>query len=131
MSTILLVASSFEGNSMIGAFNKNDKGVQLPEDSHYPLGLAYLHSYLELEGNQVYTLALNHVNYETCFNMVISKIIETSPTIIGLQILTQNRVSTYQLIEYIHEYYPDIKIILGGIHATVMYEQLLKNIPML
>ena len=43
--------------------------------------------------------------------------------------LTSNRVSAYHLIEHIHKNQPDIKIVIGGIHATIMFRQLLKKFP--
>jgi radical SAM superfamily enzyme YgiQ (UPF0313 family) len=126
---VLLITSSFEDVSFVTAVDKDDRGIRLSEDSHYPLGLAYLHSYLESRGNNVHTLALNHIDSEMCFNEVSSIIKQFSPKVIGLQILTPNRVSSYRIIEYVHENYPHIKLIVGGIHASIMYRQLLEEYP--
>jgi anaerobic magnesium-protoporphyrin IX monomethyl ester cyclase len=128
---ILLVASNFEEVSLISAKGKGDKGIKLDENSHYPLGLAYLHSYLEMQGNNVHTLALNHVDFETCIKTVINTIEKISPKVVGLQILTPNRVSSYRIIEYVHEHYPGIQLVVGGIHASIMYRQLLEKYPFL
>lgn len=126
---ILLVTSGFEDLSLITANENDDKGIKLADDSHYPLGLAYLHSYLESCGNNVCTLALNHMDFETSFNTVISTIEQLSPKVIGLQILTPNRVSSSRIIEYVHEQYPHIQLVVGGIHATIMHRQLLEKYP--
>lgn len=126
---ILLISSSFEEISLINASNYQRKGVKTTEVSHYPLGLAYLHAYLEPRGCQVQVLFLNNHTQEDCFQEVIEKIKEFSPDIIGFQIFTANRASSYSLIEYIHKNYPEIKIIIGGIHATLMAEQLIKKFP--
>ena len=88
---VLLVTSSFEDVLFPHA--------KTSEESHYPVGLAYLHSYLKSKGIDTEMLCLNHRGYESCFKEVIDKINVFSPNIIGFQILTSNRVSTYRLIE--------------------------------
>jgi len=127
---ILLISPSIE-DVLLSTLDKFDKvGMKTQDDSDgYPLGLAYLHSYLEKQNNEVETLFLNNYSHDDCFKKIIKKINEFKPNIVGFQVLTQNRVSTYRLIEYVNENYPEIKIVLGGIHATIMYDQLLKKYP--
>jgi len=129
MARILLVNASFEPVSLMMASEKNRTGVKTSANSHYPLGTAYLHSFLENQAHTVKSLFLNSYSYDDCFKTVADTIQSFKPNIVGFQILTSNRVSTYQLLEYVHENYPDIKIIIGGIHTTIMYEQLLKKFP--
>jgi len=121
-SKILLVTSSFEGIS-------RNKIGETSEYLHYPLGLTYLHAYLESKGNFVMMAPLNHKPEEVCFSKVDKMVRDFSPEFIGFQVLTATRVSTYKLIEHIHKTYPEIRIILGGIHATVMYSQLVEKYP--
>ena len=54
-----------------------------------------------------------------------------SPTIIGFQLLSTNRVSSYRMIKYLHKNYPEIQLVIGGIHSTIMYKQLIKKFPFL
>ncbi len=124
---ILLVASSFEDI----LFGNVDGKVTIENSkiTYYPLGLAYLHSYLESKGISVVTLPLNHTSYKDCINKVIKKIKTFSPNVVGLNLLTSNRVSSYQLIEEIHKTYPKLQIVLGGIHSTIMYKQLVAKYP--
>lgn len=49
--------------------------------------------------------------------------------IVGVQINALDRMSSFELIEEIHAQYPDIRIVVGGIHATTMYEQILRQYP--
>ncbi|MFH1503099.1 MAG: radical SAM protein [Candidatus Diapherotrites archaeon] len=121
---VLLVTSSCEDTPFVpeGRFN---------ELSHYPIGLAYLYSYIESKGFDVKMLSHNHKSDKDCFKEVIEEIENFSPDIVGFQILTSNRVSSYHLIEYIHQNYPKIKIIVGGIHVTIMYKQLIEKYPFL
>jgi len=119
---ILLITTSFEEISKL-------TGAKTSEEMHYPIGLAYLHAYLKSKGHHTKMLCLNHTSYEDCFKKLIETVKEFSPQIVGFQVLTSNRISTYNSIEHLHKNFPDIKIILGGIHATIMYEQLIKKYP--
>jgi len=97
--------------------------------SYYPLGLAYLHAYLEKQGHSVDTLCVNDYAYDDCYRAVIDKLREFRPEVVGFNVLTSNRVSTYYLINYIHTHFQNIKIVLGGIHTSAMYEQLIRKFP--
>ena len=77
----------------------------------------------------VKSLFLNSYSYDDCFKVVTETIKSFEPDIVGFQMLTSNRVSAYHLIEHIHKNQPDIKIVIGGIHATIMFRQLLKKFP--
>lgn len=125
---ILLISSNFEEVSLITASFRYKLGVKIAESSHYPLGLAYLHAYLE-KNFEVRTLFLNNRSYEDCFEETIKTIEEFRPDLVGFQIITANRISTYKLLKHIHANYPRIKQLIGGIHATLMYEQLVKKFP--
>jgi len=128
---ILLVSSSFEEVSLMTASSRQSEGIRIGLNSHYPIGVAYLHSYLENKENKVKTLFLNHVNCLDCYVKVKKEIKNFSPDFIGFQMLTANRVSTYELIEYIHVNYPKVKIVIGGVHATTLYKQLVEKFPYL
>ena len=122
MTKILLVTTSFEKISR--EMSKNTTYYM-----HYPVGLTYLYSYLESKRHQMNLLYLNHSSYDDCLKEIIKNIKSFSPEIIGIQVLTATRVSTYKVIDYLHENYPKIKIVLGGIHATIMYKQLIEKYP--
>ena len=126
-SKVLLVTSSFEDIVTGNVLGKIGEGYR--ETTHYPIGLAYLNSYLESVGVEVQVLDLNYSDSHSGLEEVVKMIKTFSPDIIGLQLLTANRVSSYKLIEYIHTIYPHIKIVLGGIHSTIMYRQLIKEYP--
>jgi radical SAM superfamily enzyme YgiQ (UPF0313 family) len=131
MNKVLIISSSFEDVSLVTAGKDNPKGLKTTDDSHYPLGIAYLHSCLEQAGFEVKTLFLNNYPYELGFKKVKTALDDFSPDIVGFQILTANRISSFRLIEYINEYYPLIKQVIGGIHATILHEQLLNKYPFL
>lgn len=97
--------------------------------TYYPLGLAYLHAYLEKQGHAVDTLFMNDYPYEDCYRTVGDKLREFRPEVVGFNVLTSNRVSTCHLVESIHAQFPEMKILLGGIHTSAMYDQLIRKYP--
>jgi anaerobic magnesium-protoporphyrin IX monomethyl ester cyclase len=102
-------------------------GVML--DSHYPLGLAYLEAYLRQKGHEINVLFLNDYFYVNCALIVANHMSATKPDYVFIQMLTPNRVMGYMLIEFIHVTYPNTRIVLGGIHASVMADQLIRKFP--
>ena len=101
-------------------------------DSHYPLGLAYLQSFLEKQRpgqDEFVNLYLNNVNYDTCYEVLEKNLKEFRPDIFGVSIMTHSRVSAFRMIEYVHKHYPDTRIVVGGVHVTVMWEQFAKKYP--
>ena len=115
---VLLTCTSIEDSS------RTEDSV----DSHYPLGLAYLHSYLEKHSDyEIETHFLNNVDNETCFNKVRDEIQKFKPDVVGISVMTFSRTSSYRMIEYITENHPEIKIVLGGMHPTVMWANMLKK----
>src|SRR5271157_5571673 len=126
---ILLITTSWEEVSLSSMGIDKNLDIKCNDSNHYPLGLAYIHSYLESRGHSVTSLFLNNHPYDICLSRLIDTITVFKPEVIGLQILTPNRVSSFQTIEYLHLHYPDILIVIGGIHTTVMYDQILKKYP--
>ena len=117
---ILLVSTSFEVEW---------RSTTIKENSHYPLGIAYIHSYLEHCGHTVESLFLNDYPYDDCQAMVKSKVEEFAPDVVGFNIMTNNRTSSFAAIEFLHERNPDIRIVAGGVHSSVMYEQMVNKWP--
>lgn len=117
---ILLLSSNFEDEARAKTINVN---------SHYPIGLAYVHSFLEKHGHTVHTLFLNDYPYSECKKIVLQNVKTHSPDVVGFNVLTQNRTSTFKLIRHLHKNRPDIRIVIGGIHTTVMYKQILRRFP--
>jgi len=101
-------------------------------DSHYPLGLAYLQSYLEhhrKDKDEIRNLYLNNSDYESCYNTLKKNLKEFNPDVFGVSMMTHSRVSAFKIIEYAHEHHPDTKIVVGGMHATVMWNQIVEKYP--
>ena len=99
------------------------------DNGHYPLGLGYLHSVLEEAGHEVETMFLNSVPHEECLRRLVDKIAVLNPQVLGISIISDSRVSSFRIVEYVHANYPDIKIVLGGVHVSTMYEQIARRFP--
>lgn len=101
-------------------------------DSHYPLGLAYLQSYIEHhrpDKDEFINLYLNNVPYDECYDEIKKNLEEFQPEVFGVSIMTHSRVTAYRMIEYVHENYPDTKIVVGGMHPSVMWKQMVEKYP--
>lgn len=116
---IFLVETSVEEQNR-QEYNKN---------SSYPLGLAYLDAILKKEGYDVVTKDFAQNKEKEYLDYAKSILINFKPEILGISMMSMTRVSSYKLMKIAKKINPKIKIIAGGIHASVMYEQLLKNFP--
>lgn len=131
MSKRILILSGSEEESPTNPGSKKVYNPTGEDESMYPLGIAYLHAYLESRGHEVKTLFLGNYSWADCFNEVQKLVKDWLPDIVGFQILASTRVSAYRLIEYFHENYPQVKLLAGGIHTSIMYRQLITKYPYL
>ncbi|MFH1358679.1 MAG: radical SAM protein [archaeon] len=99
------------------------------DDSGYPTGIAYLAAVLEREGYEVSVLNLTYTRYEDVIEDVKRKIKEINPDIFGINIMTNSRNSALKLLNVVKEINPNIPIIAGGVHTTILPEQVLNNFP--
>ena len=104
----------------------------ISKNDYYPIGLLYLARILEQEGHQVVVkdyYKRQFSDYRNVWNEV-KKIIKTfQPEVVGISSMTMNRVCGFKISKAIKKMNPKIKIILGGVHATSMYKQILENLP--
>lgn len=129
MKVILTSLSALAIDTLAEDKKKSSKGSIVENDYLYPLGLSYIQSYLESKNHEVRYLDLLLVKFYESKEFLTNQINSFHPDVIGFSMLTDNHVTTYKMIEYIHETYPEIKIVVGGIHATIMYEQLINKYP--
>lgn len=115
----LLVSASIEPES------RNAHTANAP----YSIGLSYIHAVLAREGHDAELLFLNNHDYESSHRILFDRIAEASPDVVAFQIFSMNRTSTFSAIECLSSNYPAIKVIIGGIHTSVMYRQILMKFP--
>lgn len=114
---VLLISHSFEENS------RESYGPNIP----YSLGLAYIASFLETKGHEIDILWLDTFEFSYAQKLILSKIDESKPEVLGIQMFSMNRVSSYRLIEHCSEKYPTLKLVIGGIHASIMADQIVER----
>ncbi|MBF0159556.1 MAG: B12-binding domain-containing radical SAM protein [Magnetococcales bacterium] len=101
------------------------------DDGHYSLGLGYLAAVLEQAGHDCLILFAPGLPRSQCLEQLQQTITSYRPDVVGFGIISDNRVASYRAIEWLHASQPDIPILIGGIHTTVMYRQLLERYPFL
>ncbi|MBT3408600.1 radical SAM protein [archaeon] len=90
-----------------------------------PLGLAYLAAVLENDNFNVRILDANALGLSS--KEIISYVNDFSPDIIGLSAMTPTINQVHFLAERIKKILPNIKILIGGVHASTMPEDTLKR----
>lgn len=112
---ILLFAPSFE--------------TPAQQAASYPLALAYLGAVLENEGHSVRAFDYIHDDWAKVEGEVRKTILTEKPQIIGVSSMTTNRTAAVKLARIAKSIDPNIKVIFGGVHPTLMYKQILENFP--
>lgn len=98
-------------------------------DSPYAIGLGYIHSVLESEGHDVKMLPLSNNDEESSDRIFFETYDSFGPDIVGFSVFSSNRVSTFRTIEKLTMLRNPPHMIIGGIHASMMYEQIIKKYP--
>lgn len=93
-----------------------------------PLGLAYIASFMKKAGYNDIDL-LDAYAKKMNFEQISEYIRKTNPQVIGISCLSDERAITFKLVKLIKSISEKIKIVLGGPHPTLMYEQILMNFP--
>ena len=95
--------------------------------NHYPpLGLAYIGALLKKEGYDVQV----HDLVDTPFEEAKKLIEKQNPNIVGISCnLTDYRWGAFKLAQIVNQISPNIKVVMGGSHATHLYDQIFKNFP--
>ncbi len=90
-----------------------------------PHGIAYLAAALEEQGFEVKAFDLfNHTWPQ------VKKLIEDEkPDVAGITCLTEQRAAPVKLANMLKSINPEIKVLMGGIHPTILYQQILDNYP--
>lgn len=96
---------------------------------NYPLGLIYLYAILEKKGHEVDMIFCNNDEDDVYYPKLHKKLAEYKPDVVGFNILSMNRVTSFKSIEYIIKEHPKMDIVIGGVHSTIMYSQIIQRFP--
>jgi radical SAM superfamily enzyme YgiQ (UPF0313 family) len=121
MSSKLLLATCTLADKWLSTLDR--------DNGHYPLGIASLHAVAEAAGHSVETLYLVSEPAEYCVSAVLAAVERGNAQVLGLSIITDNRVASFRVIEAAHQRFPGLRIVLGGVHVSAMYEQLVTKYP--
>jgi len=89
-----------------------------------PLGLAYIASFLESKGLDAEILDMNIEPGDAAEQVAR---INTNPDIIGITSMTSAVMHGYAIAEECKKKFPEAKIVFGGVHATVLPEDVLSR----
>ncbi|MDO8669170.1 MAG: radical SAM protein [Candidatus Buchananbacteria bacterium] len=90
-----------------------------------PMGLLALATYLDKHGYNIKLIDASVDNLSVEELMI--KIKDAKPDLVGISVMSVNVLQTFNLADEIKKYNPDIKVIVGGIHPTVMPDHTLSN----
>ena len=109
--------------------NRERGEIREGNNTPFPIGILYLDTILRNYGYNVLTKDYTAWSEKHCLKEIEVQIKKFKPDIVGITVMSMTRASSYKAMRLIKRLSPQIKIILGGIHASVMYSQLLKNFP--
>jgi len=90
-----------------------------------PLGLGRVASVLEKAGYLIKVIDATFLSWEKTEDIIRKEM----PDIIGITCMTEQRASAFKLVKLIKDIAAQIKVVLGGHHATFMYQQILAHFP--
>ena len=91
-----------------------------------PIGLCYLKACLVKEGfKEVKVVDVADQKVESVREIINAE----SPEIVGISTLTESRGNALKVAAIAKEINPRVKTILGGVHTTIMYQQIIENYP--
>ena len=93
--------------------------------SNSNLGFGYIASVLKKRGYSCDIINLESVSKKNIMDLINKK----NPRVIGIRCLTNERSDVYTITEIIKNINKEIKIVVGGPHATVLYNQMLNHFP--
>ena len=94
-----------------------------------PLGILYLASYLR---KNVPHIKVNVVDGALLGSVAIyRKIKKFHPDLTGLSVMTPGRIEAVDIAKKIKKILPHCRIVFGGIHPTIMWQQMMQHYPII
>lgn len=97
-------------------------GIETGYGPIFPLGLGYLLASLKQDRP---VKAVHYEQFDQVFKHLSNTISIFSPDIIGFTCSSFNRGNVRKVCKWVREYHPNIKIVIGGVHASFFPEQFL------
>lgn len=108
--------------------------INLPgvEQSGYrpsPLGILYLASYLKKHIPQITVDIIDGAMEGE--KAIINKFKKMKPDLVGISVLTPSRHQSIKMAKIAKQYNSHSKVVLGGIHPTLMWQQMMERYPVI
>jgi len=94
----------------------------------YALGLLYIGAVLEEEGHDVWAYDLVNMPLKKSLEKA-KQIIRQKPDVLGINCDSHNRYACFKIAQLAKRICPNTKIVVGGLHASYYYNEILKRIP--
>ena len=88
-----------------------------------PNGLRYISALLNREGYETKLINLSNSSWDEAKETIKNE----KPSLVGISCYTFNRHSVFKLADCVKDVNREIKVFLGGPHASVMHRQILEN----
>lgn len=102
-------------------------GYRCSESIEEPLGLAYIAAVLEENDIDVNILDMKVTNMN--LNDYRKMLVKTEPEIVGITSMTINAPDAIEIAKATKQENKDITTVIGGVHATFMYDDILMKYP--
>lgn len=91
-----------------------------------PLGILYLSSYAKKHMDDLEFIAIDGYR-DNNFDKIRSEILDFKPDVLAVSFTTQAATGAYKIINIIKDEEPDIFVICGGAHPTILPEEVLRE----
>jgi len=103
------------------------KRIHVEEIQSPPLGLYYIGAALKKKGHDVEIMNWGDAGDKP--DMIRKALLEKQPDILGFSVLNANRWGAISIARLAREIDPEIRIVLGGVGATFLWDHLLSHFP--
>ena len=100
-------------------------GLNTGDEPIFPLGIGYLLASLRQDKRPVQ--ALHYQRPDHVYSQLPEVMQRFSPDIVGLTCTTFNRGLVREICTWLRTTHPHVRIVLGGVHVSFMYEQALRE----
>jgi len=98
----------------------NEDAFITTESTHIPTGLGALAAYLENQNKNISTEILDMRIYHNPYKLFFKILRDKKPKIVGLPSYTPALHKTVEVAQKTKKFSPEIKVIVGGMHATAL-----------
>jgi radical SAM superfamily enzyme YgiQ (UPF0313 family) len=95
--------------------------------TYFPLGLGYISSFVKQYG---YDVSFMDMNVQDTSHKDIAKFVcQEKPTLVGISFMTPQFYAAKNIADVVKEAAPEVSVVLGGAHPSVMPRRSLEEIP--